>query len=235
MKQTIAIIGATGIMGSGIACSLAKAGHRILIAGRDKAKLSTLLENIKEATPNADIDILDCSREASWEADIVIPVVSYAAQAEVASRIKDVVTGKIVVSIANLLNGTYDGLVTDSTTSAAEELQKLLPHSKVVKAFNTVFGADFATPNLGGKTVDNFIAGDDEQAVATIAALVKDAGFNPLVAGELSVSRTLESMMVLLIGLNMEKQLQLDGGLEGVAQCSLKCDQKSKTQEPNKS
>lgn len=204
MKQTVAIIGATGNMGSGLARNLARAGHRILIAGHDKAKLNGLFTDIKASIPKADIEILDCSREASWEADIIIPAVPYAAQAEVAGRIEEVVTGKIVVSIANPLNATYDGLVTGPGTSAAEELQKLLPHSKVVKAFNTVFGSAFATPNIGGKTVDTFIAGDDQQAVAIVAGLVKDAGFNPLVAGTLAMSRTLEHMMVLFIGLTIK-------------------------------
>jgi len=206
MKQTIAVIGATGNMGSGIARSLAKAGYRILLAGQKEKELGGLLAAIKAATPSADVDVLDCSREASWEADVVIPAVPYAAQAEVAAKIKDVVTGKIVVSITNPLNATYDGLVTDPATSGAEELERLLPNSKVVKAFNTVFAADFGTPSIGGKTADCFVAGDDDPAVATVARLVKDAGFNPVVAGRLSISRTLEGMMVLLIGLTMKNK-----------------------------
>ncbi|HEX9655523.1 MAG TPA: NAD(P)-binding domain-containing protein [Bacteroidota bacterium] len=204
MKQTIAIIGAAGTMGSGIARNLTKAGHRVLLAGPTKEKLTGLLANIKANTPKADVEILDCSHEASWEADVIIPAVPYSAQPDVAERIRDVVTGKIVLSIVNPLNATYDGLVTDPTTSGAEEFAKLLPHSKIVKSFSTVFGADFNTPNIGGKTVDCFVAGDDDEAVATVSQLVMDAGFNPVVAGKLPVSRTLENMMVLLIGLAMK-------------------------------
>lgn len=204
MKKTIAVIGAAGNMGSGIAANLAKAGYRVLIAGNDQSKLSSLLTKIKSNTPNADVEIIDCSKEASWEADIIIPAVSYQAQAAVASKIKDVVTGKIVISLANPLNDTYDGLLTGATTSAAEELAKLLPNSKVIKAFNTVFAADFNTPKLGGNTFDVFVAGDDEEAVSDVSEIVKDAGFNPLAAGKLSVSRTLESMMLMLIGLSMK-------------------------------
>jgi 8-hydroxy-5-deazaflavin:NADPH oxidoreductase len=204
VKQTIAVIGAAGNMGSGIARNLASAGHRVLLAGEKKEQLHALLASIKAATPQADVDVLDCSHEASWEADVVIPAVPYAAQAVVAAKIKDVVTGKIVVSLVNPLNASYDGLVTAPTTSGAEELAALLPHSNIVKAFNTVFAADFNTTQIGGKTADCFVAGDDDQAVATVAALVKDAGFNPLVAGKLPVSRTLENMMVLLIGLTMK-------------------------------
>ncbi len=204
MKQTIAIIGAAGSMGSGIARNLAQAGHRILLAGKAKEKLEALQAQITSTTPGAEVDILDCSHEASWEADVVIPAVPYAAQEEIAARIKDVVTGKIVVSIANPLNTSYDELVTPPTTSAAEELSKLLPHSKVVKAFNTVFSADFTTTDIAGKKVDCFLAGDNHEAVVTVSRLVHDAGFNPIVAGNLSVSRTLESMMLLLIGLTMK-------------------------------
>lgn len=212
MKKTIAVIGAAGNMGSGISFNLAKAGYRILLAGKDQSKLSNLLTKIKESVPNADVEILDCSKEASWEADIIIPAVPFQSQVEVASKIKDVVTGKIVISISNPLNETYDGLVTDPSTSAAEELAKLLPYSKIVKAFNTVFGADFITPQIDGKTFDTFIAGDDDEAVLSVTELVKDAGFNPLFAGKLSMSRTLENMMVLLIGLTMRNNYNWHAG-----------------------
>ena len=204
MHQTIAIVGAAGSMGSGLARNLAKAGHRILIAGRTQSKLKDLLTSIKTGSHKADVDILDCSREAAREADIVILAVPYAEQAEVAVRIKDMVTGKIVVSMANPLNEKYDGLVTRPGSSAAEELAKLLPHSKVVKAFNTVYAAAFANPRIGGTIVDAFVAGDDEEAVSVVSDLVRDAGFNPLTAGTLSASRTLEGMTLLLIGLTMK-------------------------------
>ena len=109
-----------------------------------------------------------------------------------------------MISIANPLNEAYEGLVTSPGTSAAEELQKLLPNAKVVKAFNTTFAADFITPVIDGKQVDSFIAGNDEEALQTISELVTTAGFNPIVAGDLSVSRTLEAMQLLLIRLGMK-------------------------------
>ena len=119
-------------------------------------------------------------------------------------KIKEVANQKILISIANPLNATYDGLVTAPDTSAAEELQKLLPNSKVIKAFNTTFAADFTTPVIDGKQVDAFIAGNDEDALETVKELVGTAGFNPIVAGNLSVSRTLENMQLLLIQLGMK-------------------------------
>ena len=95
-------------------------------------------------------------------------------------------------------------MVTAPDTSAAEELQKLLPQSKVVKAFNTTFAADFATPVIDNKQVDAFVAGNNAEAVKTVSELVKTAGFNPIVAGDLSVSRIMENMALLLISLTMK-------------------------------
>jgi 8-hydroxy-5-deazaflavin:NADPH oxidoreductase len=202
-KQTIAVIGATGNMGSAISKNLSKGNYRLLLCANDKEKLETLTAEIKK-TATSEVESLDCTVNASWEADIIIVAVPYQAEKEVAAKIKQVANQKIVVSIANPLNETYNGLLTAPDTSAAEELQKLLPNSKVVKAFNTTFAADFATPVIAGKQVDAFVVGNDDESVKTVAELVKTAGFNPIVAGDLTVSRTLENMTLLLISLTMK-------------------------------
>jgi 8-hydroxy-5-deazaflavin:NADPH oxidoreductase len=212
LKKTIAIIGAGGAMGSSLAKAFAKSGHRVLLAGKDAEKVQRTFADIRADTPAADVEVLDCLHEASWEADIIIPAVPYSAQGEVAERIKDVVTGKIVISIVNPLNATYDGLTTAPTTSAAEELAVLLPRSKVVKSFNTVFSAAFTSPVIGGTQIDCFVAGDDDNAVAIVSELVQSAGFGALHAGKLSASRILESMMVLLIGLSLKRNYNWRAG-----------------------
>lgn len=203
-KQTIAIIGATGNMGSAISKSLAKPAYRLLLKGSKQEALDALVKEIETKNPEAEIEGVVCPTEASWEADIIILAVPFEAEKEMAAQIKEVANQKIVISIANPLNETYNGLVTEPGTSAAEELQKLLPHSKVVKAFNTTFAADFSSPVIDGKQVDAFIAGNDEEALQIVSDLVKTAGFNPIVAGDLSVSRTLENMQLLLIQLGMK-------------------------------
>jgi NADPH-dependent F420 reductase len=203
-KKTIAIIGASGNMGSAIAKSLAKAPYRMLLFGKDEKKLNSVFEEVKVTNKSVNAEMIGCAADASWEADIIIAAVPFAAEKEVAEKIKQVATGKIVISISNPLNDTYTGLVTNAGTSAAEELQKLLPHSKIIKAFNTTFAGDFSQPVIDGKTVDAFIAGNDEEALETVADVVRSAGFNPIKAGELAISRTLENMQALLIQLNMK-------------------------------
>ncbi|MGZ3924466.1 MAG: NADPH-dependent F420 reductase, partial [Flavisolibacter sp.] len=160
----------------------------------------------------ADIDSMGCPFDASWEADIIIPAVEYKVEKEVAESIKDVATQKIVISISNPLNESYDGLVTAPDTSAAEELQAYLPDSKIVKAFNTVFAGDFSQPVIDGKQVDVLIAGNDEESVQAVSDVVAHTGFNPVVAGGLSTSRTLENMTALLIQLNSKYKYNWVGG-----------------------
>ncbi len=203
-KQTITIIGATGNMGSAISKSLSKGNYRLLLYAREQEKSQSLVNKIKNANPSADVEAIDCNYTACWEADIIIAAVPYQSQREVAEKIREVANQKIVISIANPLNESYNGLVTNPDTSAAEELQKLLPNSKVVKAFNTTFAADFSTPVIDGKQVDAFIAGNDEEALQTVSELVSTTGFNPIIAGGLYVSRTLENMQLLLIQLTMK-------------------------------
>jgi len=211
-KKTIAIIGASGNMGSAIAKKLSKGNYRLLLIANHQEKVQHLINEIKKANPSADVDSMGCPFDASWEADIIIPAVHYKIEKEVAEKIKKVATQKVVISISNPLNEKYDGLITAPDTSAAEELQKQLPDSKVVKAFNTVFAGDFAQTVIDGKQVDVFVAGNDEEALETVSELVADAGFNPIVAGGLSTSRTLENMTALLIQLNMKYSYNWIGG-----------------------
>ncbi|MBN8787141.1 MAG: NAD(P)-binding domain-containing protein [Terrimonas sp.] len=203
-KQTIAIIGASGNMGSAIAKSLSKGNYRLLLYTENTDKVQPVIKEIHAVNPSADVEAMPCSMHASWEADIIIVAVPYNAEKNIAEKIKEVANQKIVISIANPLNNTFNGLVTTPDTSAAEELQQLLPHAKVIKAFNTTFAQDFASPVIDGKKVDAFIAGNDEEALETVAALVNTIGFNPVIAGDLSVSRTLENMQLLLIQLGLK-------------------------------
>jgi len=201
-KKTIAIIGASGNMGSAIAKSLAKGKYRLLLFAHQQEKLQQIINEIKNSNPYTDVEAVGCPFDASWEADIIIPAVDYIAEKDVAEKIKDVATQKIIISISNPPNENFNGLLTEKGTSAAEELQRQLPDSKVVKAFNTVFANDFAQPFIDEKQVDVFIAGEDEDSLQTVSDLVAESGFNPIIAGGLATSRTLENMTALLVQLN---------------------------------
>ena len=197
-KQTIAIIGATGQMGTALSESLAKAGYRLLLFSGNQERLKALESKIRSIYNSAEVDCASCQHEACWEADIIIPAIPYHAQEATAATIRDVATQKVVISIINPFNKTFDGLETSNGTSAAEELQQLLPHSHVVKAFNTNTAAAF--PVEGSKQQpESFIAGDDAIAVAEVAAIVVAIGFRPVIVGGLSASRALEEKALAML------------------------------------
>ena len=126
-------------MGTAIAKSLSRnRDYRLLLMANDQGKLVDLKLALEKSGTEA--YALSCAKEASWEADIIIVATPYEDERDVAEKIREVANGKIVISISNPLNKAYNDLVTSPETSAAEELQKMLPNSKVVKTFNTTFG-----------------------------------------------------------------------------------------------
>ncbi len=179
-KQVVAVIGASGKMGSALAKTLSKGNYRILLHSLKTNEVDRLLDEIKSNNPSADIEIVDDYVEIGWEADAVILAVPYAVEKLVAENIKSVVNQKVIISISNPL--TSQGI------SGAEELQKQLPNAKVIKAFTKVLADDF----YHDQKLDCFIAGNDEDALELVYDLVKTAGFHPVIAGDLSMSRTLE-------------------------------------------
>ncbi|MES1195116.1 MAG: hypothetical protein ABUL65_04415, partial [Opitutus sp.] len=93
-----------------------------------------------------------------------------------------------------------------STTSGAEEIEKLAPGSMVVKAFNTYGGdncgnADY--PNAAGLKHVMFYCGDHEEAKEKVHQLATDLGFEPIDTGGLGMSRSLEPLALLWIRLSI--------------------------------
>jgi len=204
-KKTIAIIGASGEMGSAIAKSLTKSDYRLLLMSRDQNRLSKLLAYINKKNPIAEVVGIDCEKEASWEADIILLAVPYGAEKEIAEKIREVSIQKVVIDISNPLNETYKQLIIPADTSAAERLQTALPNSKVVKAFNTVFATDLNQGITEKRQVKTFISGNDEEAIQEVSEIAIAMGLKPALCKELSSARKSEQMMLQLIELKTEE------------------------------
>jgi predicted dinucleotide-binding enzyme len=187
-KSTIAIIGATGRMGSMLAKGLAKGNNRLLLFARNGARLLDLAHAIRNENKTVDLDCVECAADASWEADIIILAVPFSEEHKIAAKIRAVATQKIVVSISN------PGHHHAADQSGAEMLQDLLPYSKIVKAFNTIGASELLVSSNVGKAMDSLIAGDDDEANNIIAALVETIGLKPVIVGRLYQSRKLENM-----------------------------------------
>ncbi|MBG9375449.1 NAD(P)-binding domain-containing protein [Panacibacter sp. DH6] len=212
VQKTIAIIGATGSMGKAIAKSLAGSSYRLLLIASATDKLTLLHQEILQAHTQANVECMQCAFDACWEADIIIPAVPYAAEKFVAEKIRQVATGKIVISISNPFTESFTALKTITGKSAGEELQELLPYAHVVKAFNTVNATDFMLPAINEQVFDVLVAGNNDDAVKTVSSLVDQAGFNPVIAGDISVSASMENMQLMLMQLSMRNNYSTHAG-----------------------
>ena len=206
----ITIIG-TGNLGRGIGTRLVKGGHHLTLINDDKVRASVLADELrKSSAPNANVAV--SSYEEGVHDDIVILAVWYPVNLSVAERLKDQLAGKLVIDIANPLNDTFDGLATQPGSSSAEELARALPESRVVKAFNTTFAGTLENGEVAGQPLDVFIAGDDADAKAEVADLVRSGGLHPVDAGPLSRAQQLEGLGFLGISLQRPHDLGFMSG-----------------------
>ena len=81
--------------------------------------------------------------------------------------------------------------------TGGEALQLRLPDAQVVKAFNTVGNTLMVDPQLPGGPPVMFIAGDDEDAVAAVGAILEKFGWRWLNVGGIARSRELEALGIL--------------------------------------
>jgi predicted dinucleotide-binding enzyme len=79
-----------------------------------------------------------------------------------------------------------------SGPSVAEELAAALPRARIVKAFNTAAQEIYEHPPALLNQVSGFLAGDDAEAKAVAADVVRAVGLDPVDVGPLAAARMLE-------------------------------------------
>jgi predicted dinucleotide-binding enzyme len=145
--------------------------------------------------------------------DVIVLAVPYGSVADVITQRGDQLAGKIVVDITNPVDfATFDGLTVPADSSAAAEIAARLPHSTVLKAFNTNFGATLGSGSVGGETTTVLIAGDDADAKALLTGIVAAAGLKAVDAGGLKRARELEALAFLQITLAAGEKISWTGG-----------------------
>lgn len=107
---------------------------------------------------------------------------------------------------------TWDELVVPADSSAAQQLQELLPESKVLKAFNTNFAATLQSGKIGELPTTVLVAGDDEDAKETFKSALASSALQVLNAGKLKRAREMEATGFLQMTLAASEQIGWDGG-----------------------
>lgn len=193
-ETSIAIIG-TGNVGGALGARLARAGYAVCFGVREGKDPGDLLARAGQGATAAS------PADASARADVVVLAVPGPVAVDAATALGDL-TGKILIDCTNPLRWD-EGPVWDPPAEGSNSaaLAKALPGARVIKAFNT-FGAEFhADPALSAGPADVQIAGDDDEARRTVAAIVERTGFCPVDVGPLRNAAVLENLAMLWIHL----------------------------------
>jgi predicted dinucleotide-binding enzyme len=154
---------------------LASTANRVLLFDKEAATSVTVAERIKKDNPAADIESSTCAQDNCWEADIIVVSAEAAEHFEIPNVIGEVSNNKTVIVFCGVDNDNASVNV-----KPAEQLQLLLPNSKVVQLFSPQFEADGAS---GDKI---FLSGQNQQALAEATQLANTIGLNATIVENLS-------------------------------------------------
>jgi predicted dinucleotide-binding enzyme len=201
---TVTVIGA-GNFGSAVAGIAAKGGTGIQVLARDPEKARAVAGPLGGTAGTVGDEVTG---------DVVVLAIPFGAVTDVLSAYPGAFDGKVVVDVTNPVDfSTFDDLVVPADSSSAKLLQDAAPGAKVVKAFNTNFGATLATGEIGGEPTTVLVAGDDAAAKQTLVELVTGAGLRGVDAGSLKRARELEAVGLLQMTLAGAEKISWGGGL----------------------
>ncbi|GAA1892361.1 NADPH-dependent F420 reductase [Lapillicoccus jejuensis] len=179
----------SGHIGSTVARLAVAAGHDVVLSNSRGPE--TLADLVAELGPHARAAT---ALEAAQAGDVVVVTIPLKAYESVPV---EPLVGKVVIDTNNYYP-QRDGQIAaldDGSTTSSELLQRHLPQSKVVKAFNNInFAhlAELARPSGADDRSALVIAGDDADAKATVTGLLDELGYDTLDAGALAEGRRFE-------------------------------------------
>lgn len=210
--ETIAIIGGTGALGSGLAYRCARAGLSVAIGSRNPAKAEQTARLIADRDPS----MKPAGGSNDWAAeigDIVIVTVPFASQSSTLRAIQPLVSGKLVVdTTVPLLPPRVSRVQLPREGSAAVLCQELLGGSaRVVSAFHNVSASKMSqsTP----VDCDVLVFGDDPKDRDKLVGLIEQIGMRGIHGGALVNSAAAEAMTSVLISINRQYKVADGSGI----------------------
>jgi predicted dinucleotide-binding enzyme len=192
-----------GIIGSGVvAQTLSKAflaeGYELMLGSRDPQK--DAIKKWKTENPGAKTG--NFAETGAFGELLVLATAGHAAvQALEGTGLKNL-EGKIIIDVTNpIAQAPPDKCVLKFSTtldrSLMEELQKLVPKAKFVKAFNSVGHARMYKPSYKEGKPSMFICGDDEAAKKQVTEILDRFGWETEDMGPVESARAIEPLSIL--------------------------------------
>ena len=157
-KKTIAIVTDKETVATHFARMLCSKQFRILFVTKNGGRFKKAVAEISEKDQDAEVEIVDCAREGCWEADLIMLEAGDSEESAIADAIKDVAIQKVVISIKEMDNNVKE---------VPDELEKLLPHSKVVMA------------QIKRNSPEILLSGLDADAIEKVSGIFKEGGYIP--------------------------------------------------------
>jgi predicted dinucleotide-binding enzyme len=175
----------SGRQGGAMGILFAKAGHQVLFSSRHPEELKDL---VAKAGPNAKAGL---PQEAATFGDVVVIAVPYGVLPQVGKDYAALMKGKVVIELGNPREDRDGPMATDAKARGTGVASaEYLPGVKLVRAFNALsFVQVEKDAHRAGEKLGIPVAGDDPAAVKTVVQLVIDAGFDPVVTGNLSTAK----------------------------------------------
>src|SRR6201991_2703381 len=195
-KPSIAILGGTGDLGSGLAKRWVAAGYSVVIGSRSAEKAQAFAKELGDSARGDD------NVGAAKAADIVVLAVPFGNHEATRLEVKDAVQGKIVVDAAvPLVPPKVSVVQLPPEGSAAQIAQNLLGDGvKVVSAFHNVGATKL---HAGGRAdCDVLVFGNDKEARDLVIALAGEVATCGVDGGVLANSAAAEALTSVLIGIN---------------------------------
>jgi NADPH-dependent F420 reductase len=209
-SDPVAVIGASGALGFGLALRLARAGVPIAIGSRDTARATETAERANAILPDGSFSAHDNAGAvlAAGAEGIVILSVPFRNQSETLTNLKDALSpGQLLIDATVPLAAAVSGKATRMLGvwqgSAAQQALEMAPEGvRVVSALHTVSAQSLSELDEP-LAQDVLVCGDKRADKRAAAALIERIdGLRCVDCGKLEMSRTTESLTALLIAVN---------------------------------
>jgi 8-hydroxy-5-deazaflavin:NADPH oxidoreductase len=209
-NDTIAILGGTGDLGTGLAIRWAKAGHAIIIGSRTQQKADAAVADLKKISPQTPAKAM-VNSDAAAAGDIVVLTVPFEHQLSTLESVRAGLQGKILIDVTVPLVPPKVGTVQlPPEGSAGKRAQNFLGDGvKVVTAFQNV-AAHLLQQDVKIEC-DVLVAGNSKEARDKVVQLVEEAGMSGWHAGPIENSAAAEALTSILININRRHEISHSG------------------------
>jgi len=209
-KETIAILGGTGDLGTGLAIRWAKVGHEIVIGSRTQQKADAAVAELKKISPQTKARAME-NAAAAAAGEIVVLTVPFEHQLSTLESVRAGLEGKILIDVTVPLIPPKVGTVQlPPEGSAGKRAQNFLGDGvKVVTAFQNV-AAHLLQQDVKIEC-DVLVAGNSKEARDKVVELVEEAGMSGWHAGPIENSAAAEALTSILIQINRRHSISHSG------------------------